>query len=106
MQRRKASAKRIFIFKSEAGSELHAFAGDSAGTKLPKKHGPWTAIGVIRPDVKPPHNFSRTAIETAIDASGFQLWRFKKAEQPKPKVQSKAKAPSKTRVQPKTKKAA
>jgi hypothetical protein len=29
----------------------------------------------------PPHNFSRTAIEEAIDGQGFQLWRFvKKAE--------------------------
>ena len=28
---------------------------------------------------KPPHNFSREAIETAITASGFQLWRLRES---------------------------
>ena len=41
---------RIYIFKSEAKNELRAFAGDPAGSKLPQKHGPWTATGVIRAD--------------------------------------------------------
>ena len=47
---------RIFMFKSEATGELRAFAGDSAGSKLPQQLGPWHAIGVIRPDKDPPHN--------------------------------------------------
>jgi hypothetical protein len=68
---------RIFMFKSEAKNELRAFAGDSAGSKLPRQHGPWHAIGVIRPERDPPHNLSRSAIEKAIETTGFQLWRVK-----------------------------
>src|SRR6516165_12080367 len=68
---------RIFMFKSEAKSELRAFAGDSAGSKLPRQHGPWHATGVIRPDKDPPYNLPRPAIEKAIKADGFQLWRLK-----------------------------
>jgi hypothetical protein len=56
---------------------LRAFAGDPAGSKLPQQHGPWTAIGVVRPEVDPPHKFSRVAIERAIDGEGFQLWRLR-----------------------------
>jgi hypothetical protein len=67
----------IFMFKSDAKSELRAFAGDPQGSKLPSQHGPWHATGVIRPDKQPPHNFSRSAIEKAINDQGFQLWRMK-----------------------------
>jgi hypothetical protein len=74
---RKGIRMRIFMFKSEAKSELRAFAGDSAGSKLPRQHGPWHATGVIRPDKDPPYNLPRTAIEKAIKADGFQLWRLK-----------------------------
>jgi hypothetical protein len=75
---------RIYIFKSESRNELRAFAGDPAGEKLPQQHGPWTATGVIRPEVDPPHKFSRVAIEQAITGEGFQLWR----------LSAKAKAPA------------
>jgi hypothetical protein len=72
---------RIYIFKSQTREGLRAFAGDPAGSKLPQQHGPWTAIGVVRPDVDPPHKFSRVSIERAIDGDGFQLWRLRaKAE--------------------------
>src|SRR5262245_54579641 len=72
---------RIYIFKSETRRELRAFAGDPAGSKLPKQHGPWTAMGVVRPGADPPHKFARVSIERAIDGDGFQLWRLKhKAE--------------------------
>ena len=71
----------IYIFKSETKKELHAFAGDTIGSKLPENHGPWTVTGVIGPDKAPPHKFSRNAIEESIEAEGFQLWRLsKKAE--------------------------
>jgi hypothetical protein len=70
---------RIYIFKSESRNGLRAFASDLTGAKLPKSHGPWTAIGAIGPDKAPPHNLSRDAIEAAIAAAGFQLWRLKKA---------------------------
>ena len=69
---------RIYIFKSETKKELRAFAGDPAGSKLPQKRGPWTVTGVVGPDKVPPHNFSRDAIEEAIDVEGFQLWRLGK----------------------------
>jgi hypothetical protein len=69
-------AMRIYIFKSETRSNLCAFAGDLMGSKLPESHGPWTATGAIGPEKAPPHRFSRDAIESAIDAEGFQLWRL------------------------------
>ena len=69
---------RIYIFKSETRGDLRAFAGDLRGSRLPQKHGPWTATGAIGPDNAPPHNFPRRAIEEAIDAEGFQLWRLSK----------------------------
>ena len=72
---------RIYIFKSETRKELYAFAGDPEGSRLPPHHGPWTAIGIVRPEKDPPHNFSRDAIEGAIDAEGFQLWRLGKRTQ-------------------------
>ena len=72
---------RIYIFKSETKSELQAFAGDVAGSQLPKNHGPWTVTGVIGATSPPPHNISRETLEQAIGSQGFQLWRLaKKAE--------------------------
>ena len=74
---------RMYIFKSETRKDLRAFAGDLAGSRLPQNHGPWTATGAIGPDSAPPYNFSRDAIQEAIDAEGFQLWRLsKKTEAP------------------------
>jgi hypothetical protein len=74
---------RIYIFKSETRKGLHAFAGDPMGSKLPQNHGPWTVTEVVGPDRPPPHNLSRDAIEEAIDAEGFQLWRLgRKTEAP------------------------
>jgi hypothetical protein len=70
----------IFMFKSEANTELRAFAGDSSGSKLPTQHGPWRPTGVIRPDRSPPHNLPRRTIEKAIKGQGFQLWRVKPAK--------------------------
>ena len=67
---------RIYIFKSETRKDLRAFAGDLTGSRLPQNYGPWTATGAIGPDSAPPYNFSRDAIEEAIDVEGFQLWRF------------------------------
>jgi hypothetical protein len=69
----------IYMFTSEAGPNLHAFAGDSAGSKLPEKHAPWIAAGLIKSDQHPPYRFSRAKIEQAIKLSGFQLWRLKPA---------------------------
>jgi hypothetical protein len=71
------NAMRIYVFKSETTKMLRAFAGDPDVNKLPRQHGPWTVTGAIGPESPPPHNFSREAIEKAIDAAGFQLWRLR-----------------------------
>jgi hypothetical protein len=68
---------RIFIFKSEANSELGAFSGESDAQQLPSKFGPWHAVGVVRPDKEPPYKLSRETIEQAISSQGFQLFRLK-----------------------------
>jgi hypothetical protein len=71
---------RIYVFKSETRRELHAFTGDQGGSKLPKHHGPWTVTGIVAAGKAPPHNFSRAAIEQAINHEGFQLWRLSKTK--------------------------
>jgi hypothetical protein len=70
---------RIFVFKSETNQELHAFAGDLAGFKLPPQFKPWRATGAIAPDRKFPYNLSREAIEAAIREHGYQLWRVRRS---------------------------
>jgi hypothetical protein len=67
---------RIYIFKSETRPALRAFAGEPTGSKLPSQHGPWTILGVVGSAKEPPYKLSRSAIETAIDARGFQMWRL------------------------------
>jgi hypothetical protein len=37
----------------------------------------WVITGAIAPGGTPPYNLSREAIEKAITASGFQLWRLR-----------------------------
>jgi hypothetical protein len=69
---------RIYIFKSESKPDLRAFGGDLVGSRLPSQFKPWRATGSIGPDKELPYNLSRAAIETAINDSGFQLWRMKK----------------------------
>jgi hypothetical protein len=68
---------RIYIFKSDSGTGLRAFAGDRAGEKLPEQFRPWHVIGVVPAERAPPHKLSRDAIEKAINSSGYQLWRVK-----------------------------
>ncbi len=72
---------RIYVFKSETRNGLRAFAGDPGGGRLPERHGPWTVTGIVPTERAPPFNFSRKAIESAIDTVGFQMWRLgKKAD--------------------------
>lgn len=68
---------RLFMFKSESNRDLQAFAGDPGGGKLPTRHGPWTAVGVVREEKNPPYNMSRELIEEAISSQGFQFYRLK-----------------------------
>jgi hypothetical protein len=66
---------KLFMFKSESKSGLHAFTADPSGGQLPSQYRPWTAVGVVKPDSDPPHGLSRRAIESSIQQHGFQLWR-------------------------------
>jgi hypothetical protein len=75
---RGGTTMRIYIFKSESKPDLRAFGGDLVGSRLPSQFKPWRATGSIGPDKELPYNLSRDAIETAINDSGFQLWRMKK----------------------------
>jgi hypothetical protein len=68
---------RIYVFKSMSTERLRAFARDPDVNNLPRQHGPWVMTGAVAPNGKPPHKFSREAIEKAITASGFQLWRLR-----------------------------
>lgn len=73
----RGTAMRIFIFKSEARPDLHAFGAELDSSLLPKQFSPWHAIGAIAPDRDPPHELSRKVIEQAIKTQGFQLWRMR-----------------------------
>ena len=68
---------KLFMFKSETKTGLHAFTADPAGGQLPSQYQPWTAVGVVRTDGDPPHGLSRQSIELSIEQHGFQLWRTK-----------------------------
>jgi hypothetical protein len=76
----RGEAMRIFIFKSEVNPSLCAFCGDPAGLQLPSQFKPWHAVGAVAPDRDPPYKLSRDAIEAAINARGFQLFRLKKKD--------------------------
>ncbi|CAN5171464.1 hypothetical protein BH10PSE7_BH10PSE7_10970 [soil metagenome] len=67
----------LFLFRSDTSEALHGFAPTSAGENLPAKLGPWTNIGVVRPDQSPPHGLRRTEIEKGIAKVGYQMWRKK-----------------------------
>ena len=74
---------RIFAFASETRTGLHAFAGDKVGSRLPSRVGPWRLIFGSAPGRQLPHGISRAAMEQAIRAEGFQMWRLK-TEDPAP----------------------
>ncbi len=84
---------RLFMFKFESNRELHALAGDPGGRDLPTRHGPWTAVGVVREGAAPPHKMSRETIEKSISDQAFSftknaslpltdvaVWKRRKAE--------------------------
>jgi hypothetical protein len=75
-----AQIMRLFMFKSESNRGLRAFAPDPAGEKLPTRHGPWTAVGVVREDKDPPFRMKRDVIEKAVSDQGFQFYKMKKKE--------------------------
>jgi hypothetical protein len=68
----------LYMFRSSTSQGLCSFSRNPQGKDLPEKFAPWTAFGVVRSDQRPPHGLSREAIETGIDANGYQLWRDKR----------------------------
>lgn len=68
---------RIYMFTSQARADLHAFAGDETGSRLPPKYAPWGLTGTLGTRAVPPHRFPRRDIESAVEKEGFQLWRTK-----------------------------
>src|SRR5438477_435197 len=62
----------------------------ASGSRPPQRHGPWHAVGVIRPDVDPPHRLPRAAIEKAIGDQGFQLWRMTEKTETETETEKKA----------------
>jgi hypothetical protein len=77
-QPRKASdVPKIYMFESTTKTGLCAFAGDSTGSQLPERHGPWRTTGTVLPNHALPHRIKRDIVEKAIEGEGFQLWRMK-----------------------------
>jgi hypothetical protein len=68
---------RIFVFRSLSRHSLCAFAGDSVGSRLPEKFGPWRLIATVPRGFALPHSVPRPGIERAIVGEGFQLYRVK-----------------------------
>jgi hypothetical protein len=68
---------QLYIFKSEASRDLRAFSHDQGGQNLPAQFRPWHAVGVVKPDARPPNNLSRDVIEKSIASAGYQLWKLK-----------------------------
>jgi len=73
----RADAVRIFIFKSEARTDLRAFGAIWQGLQLPDKFKPWRVVGAIAPNQEFPYKISRADVEMAIREHGFQLFRLK-----------------------------
>jgi small subunit ribosomal protein S21 len=69
----------LCIFRSETKTESRTLCSDVAGLKLPERFRPWRAIGFVRQDRAPPHNFPHAEIERSIETQGFQLWCQKEA---------------------------
>ncbi len=57
---------------------MGSFGGDLAGSRLPVQFRPWHAIGPIAPEGDCPYKLSRESIETAINDTGYRLWRMRK----------------------------
>jgi len=76
-----ALASKLFVFRSDTSVDLGGFSADAEGEGLPPKFGPWTGVGVVRPDQQPPHGLKREDIDSGVAAKGYQLFRRKTAKQ-------------------------
>ena len=61
-------------FRSERRPDLHAFADDSAGLKLPREDGPWRLVRSVDPGEGWTGAADRSAVETGIRMNGYYLF--------------------------------
>ncbi|MGP0061229.1 MAG: hypothetical protein ACLPID_18305 [Beijerinckiaceae bacterium] len=66
---------KLVIFTSSVKDDLHSFVAEGGEVGLPKQFAPWTKVGVVRANERPPHKLERDAIQRGIAEKGFQLWR-------------------------------
>ncbi|MGO9006291.1 MAG: hypothetical protein ACLQIQ_14480 [Beijerinckiaceae bacterium] len=85
-----AAPIELFIFTSSVNVDLHSFVAKGGEGGLPKQFAPWTKIGVVRADERPPHRLERDAIQRGIAEKGFQLWRKTKSHPDKAPLRAKA----------------
>ena len=67
----------LFLYSSQKQKGVYCYSLDANGGGLPATLSPWWAVGVMRPDQKPPHGLSRENIESGVRENGYQLWRKK-----------------------------
>ena len=70
---------KLVIFTSSVKDDLHSFVAEGGEDGLPKQFAPWTKVGVVRANERPPHKLERDAIQRGIAEKGFQLWRKTKS---------------------------
>ena len=85
-----AAPIELFIFTSSVKSDLHSFVAAGGEDALPKQFAPWTKVGVVRANERPPHRLERDAIQRGIAEKGFQLWRKTKSRSDKEPLRAKA----------------
>lgn len=77
----------LFYYSSGKTKGLYCFSSRANGAGLPEQFSPWSALGVLRPDQKPPHGISRQLLEEGVHRNGYQLLR-KKSETTAPTERS------------------
>ena len=61
-------------FRSERRPDLHAFADDSAGARLPAADGPWRLVRSVAPGEGWSGAVDRSAVEAGVGLNGFYLF--------------------------------
>lgn len=74
------ASANLFLFSSKKLEGLFCYSRFSDAEGLPKKYSPWSALGVLRTDQKPPYGLSRADIESGVRSNGYQLLRKKSAQ--------------------------
>jgi hypothetical protein len=61
-------------FRSERRPNQHAFAEDSAGTKLPREDGPWRLVRTVDPEEGWTNVLDRSTVEAGVKLNGYFLF--------------------------------